>query len=143
MAKASPARFAPAEFLRFLVAGAVGFAVDSSLALAFVHSLGWLPLPARLASVSTGLVATWLINRHWTFRAAAQDKPARGIGAEFLGYAAVQATGTAVNFVVYAAIVSLIGQAPLQLMVAIAAGSATGLGLNYFGARKFVFGPKA
>src|SRR5690349_6695797 len=139
MAGGSPVRFASAEFLRFLVAGAVGFAVDSSLALAFVHSLAWPPLPARLASVGTGLVATWLINRYWTFRKTTKDKPARGIGAEFLSYAAVQATGAAVNFVVYAAIVASIGQAPLQLMVAIAAGSATGLGLNYFGARKFVF----
>ena len=132
-----------AEFLRFLVAGAAGFAIDSTLALAFVHGLGWPPLPARLLSFAFAFVATWLINRFWTFRVAAQDKPARGIGAEFLGYAAVQATGGAANFVVYAAVVALTGQSPLELMIAIAAGSAAGVGLNYFGARKFVFGSKA
>lgn len=140
MATASPVRFASAEFLRFLVAGAAGFAVDSGLLLALSLGAGWAPLTARLVSFALALVATWLINRLWTFRTAAQDKSARRIGAEFLGYSAVQVTGGAANFAVYASIVALTGVSPVQLLVALAAGSATGLLINYLGARKFVFG---
>jgi len=134
-----PAHFARAEFLRFLVAGAIGFAVDSGLLLAFVHSLGWPPLQARAASFALALLATWLINRLWTFRAAAQDKSASRMGAEFLSYGVVQATGGAANFAIYAAVVALAGHEPLPLLAALAAGSATGLAINYLGARKFVF----
>ena len=38
------------------------------------------------------------------------------------------------------AVVAMTGQSPMQLLVALAAGSATGLTINYAGARKFVFG---
>jgi putative flippase GtrA len=128
----------PAEFLRFAGAGAVGFAVDSALLLAFTSGLGWPPLLSRLASFVVALVSTWLINRAWTFRAGA--KSARAIGAEFAGYGAVQMTGGAANFAVYALVISLIGHGPLQLLAGLAAGAATGLAINYFGARKLVFG---
>jgi putative flippase GtrA len=138
MSKPRPA-FAPAEFLRFLVTGGVGFVVDSGLLMAFVHGLGWPPLPARLASFAPALVATWQINRLWTFRAGAQNKPVRRMGAEFLSYGAVQVTGATANFVVYAAVVAVLGHEPLQLLAAIAAGAAIGLAINYLGARRFVF----
>jgi putative flippase GtrA len=130
------------EFLRFVSAGAVGFGVDSLMLLALVHSAGWQPMPAQLAAFAVALLATWLINRMWTFRPAASDKSPRGIGAEFLGYCGVQVTGGAANFAIYVVIVALTGHSTAQLLIALAAGSATGLVINYLGARKFVFAPK-
>src|SRR5262245_35510057 len=122
MAAALPRKI-PSEFLRFAAAGSVGFALDAGLLLAFTSFLGWPPLPARLASFSIGLVSTWLLNRAFTFRSEA--KTAGGMGKEFASYAAVQLTGGAINFVIYAAIVSLIGHQPWQLLLATAAGSGT------------------
>jgi putative flippase GtrA len=132
----------PTEFLRFVTAGAVGFGVDSLLLLTLVHGTGWQPMLAQLAAFAVALLATWLINRMWTFRPAASDKSPRGIGAEFLGYCGVQLTGAAANFAIYATIVALTGHSMVQLLVALAAGSAAGLVINYFGARKFVFAPR-
>ncbi len=134
----APTARIPAEFLRFAGTGALGFAVDSALLLAFTGGLGWPPLMSRLASFAVALVSTWLINRAWTFRASA--KSPRAIGAEFAGYGAVQMTGGVANFAIYALIISLIGHEPLQLLVALATGAAAGLGINYVGARRFVFG---
>lgn len=133
----------PADFPRFLVAGAVGFVVDSLTVLALVNGGGWQPLPARIVSIVVAMISTWLINRLWTFRAAAAGKTTGGIGAEFLAYCSVQLTGAAASYAVYAIVITLIGHAPLQLMTAVAAGSASALMINYLGARIFVFRPKA
>ena len=89
----SASRKTPADFLRFAVAGAVGFVVDSLTLLALVQGAGWQPLPARLVSMPVAILATWLINRLWTFRAFTAGKSLRNIGAEFLGYCTVQVTG--------------------------------------------------
>jgi putative flippase GtrA len=140
MAASPPARI-PAEFLRFAVAGTVGFAVDSGLLLAFTSLLQWPPLGARLASFAAALVATWLINRAWTFKS--RETTAGGIGREFAGYGAVQLTGGAVNYGVFALVVTLIGHEPLQLLAATACGSVAGMVINYIGARRFVFRAKA
>src|SRR5690348_13285811 len=129
MMSAAPTTRVPAEFLRFAVAGAVGFGVDSALLLAFTSLLGWPALLARLASFAIALVSTWLINRAWTFRAA--SKGAAGIGAEFVTYGAVQLTGGAVNYAVYALVVFMLGREPWQLIVALAAGSGAGMMINY------------
>jgi putative flippase GtrA len=138
MNSASPTSRVPVEFLRFTVAGTIGFAVDAGLLLALTSMFGWPPLLARLASFSVALATTWLINRAWTFKAS--PKSARGMGAEFAGYGAVQLTGGAANYGVYAIVVALTGDTPVQLLAATAAGSIAGMGINYFGARRFVFG---
>jgi putative flippase GtrA len=133
----APSQNPSAEFLRFAVAGATGFAVDAGLLLAFTSLLGWQPLLAKLASFAIAVGCTWAINRAWTFRGG--RKTAAGVSAEFAVYGAVQLTGFAVNFAIYAGMVSLIGKEPAQLMIATAFGSAAGLVVNYLGARRFVF----
>jgi len=141
--KLSAIRKLPADFPRFVVVGAMGFAVDNLMLLALVNA-GWGPLPARAVSIPVALVATWLVNRLWTFRSAAAGKTARGIGAEFLGYCGVQFTGGVVSFLVFSIFVALAGaNTDLELTAAVAAGSASALLINYFGARIFVFRPKA
>ncbi len=142
MKLSAPSRL-PADFPRFLAAGAVGFIVDSLTVLALVNGAGWRPLSARVVSILVAMTSTWLINRMWTFRSATSGKTASGIGAEFLAYCSVQLTGAVASYAVYAVVVTLVGQAPLHLMAAVSAGSASALLINYFGARKLVFRHKA
>ena len=132
-------RDASKEFLRFLVAGAAGFAVDYGMLLAFTGALHWPPLMARVGSVALAISSTWLINRMWTFRPAAGETRARDIAREALGYGAVQLTGAAANFLIYASLVAILGSKPLNLLAALVAGSCAALAINYFGARRFVF----
>lgn len=142
MKLSAPVRLPP-DFARFIAAGAVGFLVDSLTVLALVNGAAWRPLPARIVSILAAMGSTWLINRMWTFREASLGKTPGGIGAEFLAYCSVQLTGAAASFAVYAFIVAITAQTPFQLMAAVACGSATALMINYFGARIFVFRPKA
>jgi putative flippase GtrA len=137
MTSSVPSLKPSAEFLRFAVAGAIGFGVDAGLLLAFTSLLGWPALAARLASFAIAVACTWAINRAWTFRSV--QATAAGIGAEFATYGAVQLTGGAVNYGVYALVITAAGREPAQLLFAIACGSAMGLAINYFGARAFVF----
>ncbi|HEV7693696.1 MAG TPA: GtrA family protein [Hyphomonadaceae bacterium] len=132
----APPQNPSAEFLRFAVAGATGFAVDAGLVLLLNSVFGWQPIVARLPAFAVALVVTWLINRAWTFKGA---RVGRSVWAEFASYGAVQVTGGAANIGIYALMVSLIGGAPLQLLVALAMGAATGMAINYLGARRFVF----
>lgn len=133
----------PADFPRFVVVGALGFAIDNLTLLSLVNA-GWAPLAARAVSIPVALVATWLINRLWTFRSTSAGKTVRGIGAEFLGYCGVQLTGGVVSFVVFSVVVATIGATTqVELTAAVAAGSASALLINYLGARILVFRPKA
>ena len=137
MTSPAPSLKPSAEFLRFAVAGAAGFAVDAGLVLLLKAALGWQAIAARAPAFAAALIVTWLINRAWAFR---HKRARRGMWAEFASYGAVQATGGAVNIGVYALVVTLFGDAPLQLLIALAAGAGTGLAVNYLGARRFVFG---
>jgi putative flippase GtrA len=141
--KLSAPRKTPAEFLRFAVAGAIGFVVDTVTLLAMVQGAGWAPLPARAVSIAVAIVSTWMINRGWAFRDASAGKNLRAIGAEFLGYCGVQLLGAATNFAVYSGIVALGATSPLALTAAVAAGSISAMLINYFGARLLVFRSKA
>lgn len=133
----------PADFPRFVVVGALGFAIDNLTLLSLVNA-GWAPLAARAVSIPVALVATWLINRLWTFRSTSAGKTVRGIGAEFLGYCGVQLTGGVVSFAVFSVVVATIGATTqVELTAAVAAGSASALLINYLGARILVFRPKA
>jgi len=137
MTSSAPSLKPSAEFLRFAVAGATGFAVDAGLVLFLNSVFGWQPIVARLPAFAVALVVTWLINRAWTFKGA---RAGRSVWAEFASYGAVQVTGGATNIGVYALVVALIGDQPLQLLFALAAGAGTGMAINYLGARRFVFG---
>jgi len=137
----SASSFKPAaEFLRFAVAGATGFAVDAGIVLLLNGVFGWQPIVARLPAFGVALVVTWLINRAWTFKGA---RAGRSVLAEFASYGAVQVTGGAANICVYALAVAMIGDEPLRLLIALVIGAATGMAINYLGARRFVFGRRA
>ncbi len=139
----SAPRKTTADFLRFVVAGTVGFIVDSLTLLALVQGAGWAPLSARAVSIAVAVVSTWVINRQWTFRDASAGKDMRGVGTEFLTYCGVQLLGAVTSFAIYSVVVALGAKAPLELLGAVAAGAACAMLVNYFGARMFVFRPKA
>lgn len=126
-----------AQMLKFGVAGVAGFAVDAGLLLLLTQYLDWSPYLARMASFTFALLSTWTINRLWTFRSTASG--ARGVGAQFLSYGAVQLAAGAVNYAVYAGVVAVWGGRPEVLFLAVAAGSGVGMVLNFLGARYLVF----
>ncbi len=117
------------EFLRFVVVGAVGFAVDGGGTWLLV--LGGLPpVAARIAPLSGAIVVTWLLNRSLTFnveRPKSRD--------ELMRYAAVALSSAFFNFVLYSVLV-LVGVQPL---VAVAVATLLLLSYSFFAYRRMVF----
>lgn len=122
-----------ARFLRFALVGAAGFVVDAGVLYAGV-ALGLGLYLGRACSYLCAATFTWALNRRFTF--AASGPP--GL-AEWLRFVLANANGGIVNYLTYAALVSwgpgLIGHPVL----AVAAGSLAGLGVNFAASERFVF----
>lgn len=115
----------------FALAGGTGFVVDAGLTEALV-ALGLSAYLARVIAVAAAMSVTYTINRRLTFGdrgGAAAGRPAR--------YVAVSLLATAVNYLVFAAAIALIGG--LRPVIAVAAGTAVGMVINYIGYSRLVF----
>ena len=128
-----------AEFVRFAIAGSIGFCVDLLVLLILVDVFSVAPLVAKVMSFGVAMPTTWLINHMWTFR--------RRLGAaaklslkEFAAYLAIQLVGAGANYATFAMILlttTLTGD--LALIVATAAGVGAGMFINFTGNRRLVF----
>ena len=123
------------QFVWFTLAGLAGLAVDAGLFVLLTRTFLWSIAPARTVSVCCMVFTTWVLNRAVTF--AQHRSPRRG--AEFVRYAAAQASGLAVNIGVFALCLWLspaLRQVPLVPLVA---GAAAGFAFNFAVTRTLVF----
>ncbi len=123
------------QFLRFSVVGAVGFLVDVS-ALYLLIGLGLDLYSARLVSFVCAATFTWIGNRLFTFRESSVAR--RAPGREWLLYVAAMTLGGLINYGVYAALVTFMDVFRLQPWLAVAAGTAAGLSVNFLLARRIL-----
>jgi putative flippase GtrA len=123
-----------ATFIRFGAVGVIGFAADATI-LALGLSLGMGFYWGRACSYVAAASCTWAVNRSWTFH----DKSSRR-ARQWAQFLAANSVGGAVNYSVYALIVSHLGGAfPVLPLLAVAAGSICGLAVNFFLSRHLVF----
>ncbi len=128
-----PAAFS--QFLRFSAVGALGFMVDSAVLYLLIYGAGLGPLLARVPSFLSASAFTWLANRIWTY-----SGPHHGsMAGQWARFVTVNALGGVVNLTVYGL---LVGDEPFRSdpVLAVAAGSVSGLIFNFCGSRRFVFG---
>jgi putative flippase GtrA len=122
------------RFLWFFLAGLIGFAVDSGVLYLIKGMLGL--LIARVVSFACAVLATWLLNRCLTFR----DRSARlGLFREFLGYLGLMLFGGTLNYAVYAWMVLYVRIAQDSPVLGVAAGSLSGMLLNFMTSRYFLY----
>lgn len=124
------------EVTRFGVVGTVGFAVDGGLLWTLVTS-GADPFLARAISFPVAVLATWWLNRIWTFAAADRTRPQRQLRLYF----GVQLIGALSNFAVYSAILLMIEPIALNALAALAIGSFLGMFINFTGSKLCIFKP--
>ncbi|MRD49181.1 hypothetical protein GHT07_18040 [Caenimonas koreensis DSM 17982] len=122
----------------YLVVGTLGFLSDALAYWVFAHVFGWPVTPARLAAFAPATLATWAINRRYTF--ARDDNAASSALWQYMRYLAVQGGGIVVSFITFQ---SLLVKYPSHDLLALAAGSIVALGFNFAGSRLLVFTGKA
>jgi putative flippase GtrA len=121
------------EFVRFALVGAIGFVVDSGVLYAGL-AVGFGLYFGRLVSYLAAATTTWFLNRHLTFSSSG--------GAwwrEWLRFLAANAVGGLANLAVYTVLVTAIASVAAHPLIAVAAGSLTGLASNFHLSRRLVF----
>jgi len=126
-----------AHFLRFGMVGVAGFAVDYAGLHSLVAFAGMNPYAARFISFPIAVLATWLLNRSFTFRGPSAHGPVR----QAVYYVMVQSTGGVANIAVYSAALVLAPVLQHYLPIALAFGSAAGLCVTFAGSKYIAFRP--
>lgn len=125
---------AAARALRFGLVGVAGFVVDATVLALLIGILG--PYWGRALSFLCAVVATWALNRRFTFP---DRSSGYGLVPEFARYFAAMLGGGALNYAVYALLLQATGHDGAWPYVAVAAGSLCGMALNLALARFAVF----
>lgn len=121
------------QFARFGAVGTLGFVVDAIVVYATRGSIGlyWGGAVAYLAAATT----TWFANRIWTFRSAPRKAPLQ----QWMRFLTANALGFMLNRGAYALLISVWEFAWSHPIIAVAAGSITGMALNFHLSRRLVF----
>lgn len=122
------------QLAQFASVGGVGFVIDGSILLALVV-FGMNPFYARLVSFPFAAVATWWLNRIWTFRDRTNGDARHELGE----YLVVQLFGALANYGCYSLVLSMFGMSAIVTMLALCAGSFFAFLCNFIGARYLVF----
>ncbi|WP_291297962.1 GtrA family protein [Elioraea sp.] len=126
------------QIMRFGVVGVIGFVVDTATVYGLHFSAGADLYTAGALAYVVAATTTWALNRAWTFRTASRERPAR----QWALFLAVQLIGFALNRGTYAALVTFLPLAAAHPVIAVAAGSIAGMGVNFITARAIVFRAK-
>ncbi|UPG95340.1 GtrA family protein [Luteibacter aegosomatissinici] len=125
------------QAILFSVAGVVGFVVDATvLYIALWMGLGY--FAGRVVSFLLAVFATWQVNRRFAFA----DSRQRSAWREWWHYLAAMSLGGVVNYLAYSAVVVFMPPAGVKPLLAVAAGSAAGMLVNFAGAKFWVFRPR-
>jgi len=124
------------QFQRFLLVGVLGFIVDFSVLYLAVNAAGLGPLGGRLLSFVVAASVTWKANRHFTF-AAVQEQAAR----QWMRYLVTTAVGGAINIGVYQLWLKITNHGNANLFLAVVAGSALAMMVNFILSKYVVFTP--
>ncbi|WP_296737417.1 GtrA family protein [Mesorhizobium sp.] len=121
-----------ARFVRFVLAGGIGFVADAAALWLLLHTTPLGPLAARVLSIGFALCVTWQINRHVTF-----SRSSRGIAREGARYGGVGVATSIVNYLVYCAV--LLAIPALPPLAALAFASLVATVLSFLGYSRLVF----
>lgn len=119
----------------FGVGGFIGFIVDAGIVQLLVSKLNADPYIGRLFSFLCAATATWLFNRHFTFR----KRGGYTLFGEWTRYLIAMSAGFALNYTTYALLVYFSHFVQDWPAVGVAAGSLPGSAVNFLGARHWVF----
>jgi putative flippase GtrA len=126
------------RFLRFGIVGACGFVIDTSIFFVLHDLAGLSPYVARAFSILIAMSATWFGNRTLTFREHAATG-GRAVLREWLTFAAANAIGNTSNYLTFSALITFASPPFNNRYLALVAGTAVGMVLNFTLSKRIVF----
>ncbi len=129
---------ARSQFLRFALVGTAGFVVNEAVLFAFLKILHLDPYSGQAVAFVFAATFTWWGNRFLTFREQAAVSRG-GMAREWATFIAANALGGAVNYAIYASLVTF-APAPFNSpFLGVVAGTLVGLAFNFTMSKRFVF----
>ncbi|HVX03858.1 MAG TPA: GtrA family protein [Rhodanobacteraceae bacterium] len=125
----------PKQLAWFGVGGFIGFLVDAGVVQLLVSKVDVDPYVGRLFSFLCAATATWLFNRHFTFKRRGDY----GLFGEWSRYILAMSAGFAINYLAYALAVHYSEFVRAWPSIGVAIGSIPGSAANFLGARQWVF----
>ena len=116
----------------FAFAGGIGFVVDAGLLMLLLHFTPMGPFWARAISIPSAMMATWLLNRSFTF-----EKSGQSLAVEGFRYGSVGIVSALINYGLYSGL--LISIPILRPTFALVMASAGATLFSFFGYSRFVF----
>ena len=123
------------QFVKFGTVGTAGFIVDNAFVYTAHYVFGVGLILAGILSFFVAGSSNWYLNRLWTFRGASKGR----IHYEWLRYLASNAAGFVLNRGIYIALIATSALCLRHPILALAAGSIGGLGVNFAMSRRIVF----
>ncbi len=120
------------KLVRFGIAGTAGFVIDATVLWLLLETTPLGPFVARAVAIAVALVATWYLNRSFTFGASR-----RSIAVEGFRYGSVGLVSAMVNYLIYGGL--LLALPILQPMAALVIASIAAMAFSFFGYSRFVF----
>lgn len=122
------------QFLRFGIAGGIGFVVDVAV-LYLALAAGANFYLGRGLSFLCAVFATWQVNRNFAF------KPSGALSRwqEWWRYLLAMLGGGVINYLCSAIAVALLPPGAMAPMMGVAIGSVAGMSVNFISSRLFVF----
>ena len=123
------------QALRFAAVGVLGFIVDAGVLTLALRLLGLNLYVGRALSFLVAMTFTWALNRAVTFRSARSASR----WSEWGRFGAANSVGGLTNLGVYSVLVATSAVVHRYPILAVGAGSLSGLALNFYLSRTFVF----
>ena len=123
------------QFLCFAGVGTIGFLVDAGVLYLVLSTTGLGFYFGRLISYLAAATVTWALNRRYTF----QDSAPRGKARQWARFLAVNAGGGLANYAIYSLLVFQFAFFREWPVLAVGAGSLTGLAINFTASKFLVF----
>ena len=127
-------KYTLSQFLRFGIAGGIGFVVDVAV-LYLALAAGANFYLGRGLSFLCAVFATWQVNRNFAFKPSG----ALSLWQEWWRYLLAMLGGGAINYLCSAIAVTFLPPSPWTPMVGVAVGSIAGMSVNFISSRLFVF----
>ena len=121
------------QFLRFGTVGTAGFVVDTAVVYATRGALGL--YGAGLLSFLVAASGNWALNRVWTFRGSSSGALHR----QWAKFLAANSVGFVLNRGAYFTLVTISVLCATNPVIAVGAGSLTGMFANFTLSRRLVF----